>query len=488
MLLSKRDCLGLASHVLKARIAPAMADGTAAEQVALIASALEELRKREAVLPALRATMAPDAATLLARLATLAPTLPRDPALEHALAAGAIDEDRWDALFVTLDQAAQQLVGSGASGAEQWLRDVAEWELAWYLGFAEAPAPGSIRAKSFHPLDAPKLEAHLARRLAGRETVKVTDFRTISGGFSNETYFFTLTIDGEVPQELVVRKNAPWPFFSHWAHDCAVEFQILSVVADAGLPVPRPLWLFTDLPDVDGSYYIMTRGQGRMAGTLAGASEKLPEELLFSLADFLARLHAIPAENFATIMNAGALPGRPDDTIEQAVARNVAAMRMIWEKGPRLPSPGEAFAFDWLLRNVPANKGRPSLVHTDCFVHNFLVADGEIACVVDWEASHIGDPAEDLAYIRDQVSAHMEWGRFMAHYHACGGSQVNEASLDYYKCLLSLRNYFGSNIGAARIREGYDDLRMIPLSAQFFPLFMKATIEGAGAGAAGENA
>lgn len=483
MLLSRDDYLKLAARALADQILPQL-DGEASQGLAgVIAGALAELRKRDSVLPGLRAQLAPAARQLIDRLIPLSP-----PGLEQAelaamrdrLAQPPFGSELWQDLFALLDRAARALLDLAGTddAAAAWLRDVAEWELAYYEGFAGAPAPDPGEGtKDFQPLTREKLEAHLRAHLADRANLRVTKFTTISGGFSNETYFFTLESDGQAPEELVVRKNAPWPFFSHWAHDAAEEFRILSIVADAGLPVPRPLWLFAGMPDVDGTYYVMTRGKGRMVGTLAGANETLPEKLLLSLAEFLARLHGIPAESFADYLATGKLPTRPGDTVKDAVRRNVESMRAVWEQGPRLPSPGEAFTIDWLLRNVPDNTNAPSIVHTDCFVHNFLVQDDAIETVVDWEASHLGDPAEDLAYVKDQVSQHMDWGRFLAHYRACGGPEIDAGSLDYYKCLLNFRNYFGSNIGAARIPEGYDDIRMIPLGSQFFTIFMKATIE-----------
>lgn len=483
MLLSRDDYLKLAARALADHILPQLAGTPAQSLGSVVEGALTELRKRDAMLPGLRESLAPSARDLLERLAALAPQ-GIDPAelaaMRHDLSMPPFDAALWQDLLAVLDRGARALLGpDGAEGAASlWLRDAAEWELAYYQGFADAPAPDPGEGtKDFQPLTREKLEAHLQARLTDRANLRVTDFIPIAGGFSNETYFFTLQSDGHQPEELVVRKNAPWPFFTHWAHDAAEEYQILSIVADAGLPVPRPLWLFKDMPDVDGTYYVMTKGKGRMVGTLAGASEALPEKLLFSLAEFLAGLHAIPAEKFATYLEKGKLPTQPGDRVSDAVRRNVESMRAVWEKGPRLPSPGEAFTIDWLLRNVPANANPPSVVHTDCFVHNFLVQDDEIETVVDWEASHLGDPAEDLAYVKDQVSQHMDWGRFVAHYRASGGPEIDEASLDYYKCLLNFRNYFGSNIGAARIPQGYNDIRMIPLGSQFITIFMKATIE-----------
>jgi aminoglycoside phosphotransferase (APT) family kinase protein len=311
-------------------------------------------------------------------------------------------------------------------------------------------------------------------RVADRGELEVLDFVVNPGGFTNETYFFTLKSTLKGVEKLVVRKNSPRPFFTHWAHRAREEFEIVKRVFEAGLPVPQPLWLFKDMLDVDGDYYVTTKGAGRMVGNLKGASERIPEKLLLGLAEFLARLHSIKLAAFSDYIAVGDTPVAIGDTITDAVRKNVEYIYQLWSKSERLPSPGEAFTIDWLRRNVPANLHAPVVVHTDCFVHNFLVTGD---AMVDWEAAHFGDPAEDLAYIKDQVSGLMDWDRFMRHYRESGGAPINESTFDYYKCLLNFRNYFGSNIGAARIPAGFSDIRMIPLGSEFFPLFMKACVE-----------
>jgi aminoglycoside phosphotransferase (APT) family kinase protein len=390
-------------------------------------------------------------------------------------------------LLTLLDSGAKRLIDARENlpismdrQVSTWLRSVAEWECGYYARFAQLTVPQAAQSTdTIKTLSQEKLLAHLQARLPDRGHIEVLDFGVNPGGFSNETFFFTLKSRSGEAERLVVRKNSPRAFFTHWAHRAREEFEIVRRVFEAGLPVPQPLWLFKDMPDVDGDYYVATRGAGRMVGNLKGASEFISEKLLFGLAEFLAKLHCIELEKFADYMSVGDTPVTIGDTISAAVRKNVEYLFQLWSSCERLPSPGEAFTIDWLRRNVPQNANRPVVVHTDCFVHNFLVTDDVISTVVDWEAAHFGDPAEDLAYIKDQVSALMSWERFMAHYRQAGGPAVDESTFDYYKCLLNFRNYFGTNVGVARIPNGYSDIRMIPLGGEFFPRFMQACIESA---------
>ena len=484
MLLSSNDYLRLVASGLSKDVLPELTSAGSQSTAQIGIQALRELMKRNVVLPGITAEFTKPGHALLEQLGQL---------LEKAGEAPVAQVDQRMAgqdfghLIARLDEGARRLMTarakvSPALGEEisRWLRAVAEWELSYYSAFAAAALPEIAgTSESVQYLTREKLERHLRARLPERGALEVLDFTVVPGGFMNETFFFTLKTATHGTEQLVIRKNSSQPFFNFWCHRAREEFEIVKRVHAAGLPVPQPFWLFKDMPDTDSDYYVATRGMGRKIGSLSGASEAVPEALLFSLAKFLARLHGIPLKNFEDYMATGDTRVRLGDTVRDAVTKNVNDIERVWSSSTRLPSPGEVFILDWLKRNVPNNLNTPVVVHTDCFVHNFLVDGNEIETVLDWEAAHFGDPAEDLAYIKDQVSAHMPWERFLDHYRRCGGQPIDEASLDYYKCLLNFRNYFGTNIGVARIPNGYNDIRMIPLGSEFFTIFMRSCVEAA---------
>lgn len=482
MLLSAVDYLKLVAASLSADVAPAVQGKAPPAMLAANIDAIRELLKREAVLPGLLAQFIPKGLELIGRMTEWLPSSACEPSVRLA---GPASEAYFRDILGALDAGAQSLLarrGSLAPGAEErisaWLREVAVWESSYYRAFFASPLPQIDDDQDpVQPLTADKLERLLEARLPQEHDVRISEFEAFPGGFTNETFFFTLHSSARSGQKLVVRKNSPRPFFKFWAHRAREEYEILKVIAQEGLPVPEPLWLFTDTADVDGDFYVMTRGMGRMVGTLKGPTEQISEELLLDLAAFLARLHAIPLERFDGYLRGGTMTVRVGDTVEQAVRKNVEFVYDVWKHATRLPSPTEAFTIDWLRRNVPKNKSRPVVVHTDCFVHNFLVTGDKVTTVVDWEAAHFGDPAEDLAYIKDHVSRFMDWQKFLGGYYAAGGQKIDDKSLDYYKCLLNFRNYFGTNIGVARIPLGLIDIRMIPLGSEYFSIFMSACVE-----------
>ena len=62
------------------------------------------------------------------------------------------------------------------------------------------------------------------------------------------------------------------------------------------------------------------------------------------------------------------------------------------------PLPAVELGLRWLRANAP--EPAPSrLVHGDFRLGNFIVDENGLAAVIDWELSHLGDPAEDIGWL-----------------------------------------------------------------------------------------
>jgi aminoglycoside phosphotransferase (APT) family kinase protein len=61
--------------------------------------------------------------------------------------------------------------------------------------------------------------------------------------------------------------------------------------------------------------------------------------------------------------------------------------------------PHEQEIYDWLASNIPAETA-PGIIHGDCHMANTMYStkDGELAALIDWEMSTIGDPLLDLGW------------------------------------------------------------------------------------------
>ena len=92
-----------------------------------------------------------------------------------------------------------------------------------------------------------------------------------------------------------------------------------------------------------------------------------------------------------------------------------------------------------LRRNKP--RAMPlSIVHGDFNPANFLYKDGQVSALIDWEASRVGDPREDLGWmvLMDVISnSHVmdypkKEGGFLSYYNKLTGNDITPEELGYF--------------------------------------------------------
>ena len=210
----------------------------------------------------------------------------------------------------------------------------------------------------------------------------------IAGGRSNLTYF--VRVDD---REFVLRRP-PLGHVLETAHDMGREFRVISALNGTEVPVATPI-AFCENPDVIGApFYLMQRVNGRVLRTKDEAmmiGEAHIPDLSFRLVDTLGRLHATDpaAVGLADF-------GKPDGFLARQVAR--------WSKQLAASKSREVEGIDELaqrLANGLPTTQRSAVVHGDYRLDNVIVASDEqgewdVAAVVDWEMSTLGDPLTDI--------------------------------------------------------------------------------------------
>jgi aminoglycoside phosphotransferase (APT) family kinase protein len=157
------------------------------------------------------------------------------------------------------------------------------------------------------------------------------------------------------------------------------------------------------------------------------------------------------------------------------VRRYLLSWRELFLREPHLPSPAMMALFGWLVDHIPDSTGTPALLHGDIGFHNFLLDDGKLQAVVDWEFGHIGDAAEDLAYVRNTLGGQIDWEAFLKAYQAAGGPPVSPERLHFFQIWGHLRNACASNLVSAKLyARQVDDLKGIVLPHVYIPQFMQA--------------
>ncbi|GAA2456401.1 phosphotransferase family protein [Actinomadura vinacea] len=248
-------------------------------------------------------------------------------------------------------------------------------------------------------IDVPRLADWLARTLPG--SGRITAIDVIAGGRSNLTY--GITLDGG---RRVVLRRPPLGHVLPTAHDMGREYRVLSALgAGSDVPVPTTLAFCDDEEVIGARFYLMDFVDGRVLRTVEDAAEMTPEQagvLSERLVEALAAIHTVDLE--ATGLDDF---GRPDGYM----ARQLKRWGKQWDSSQeaihatgterRLPVYDRLVAR--LAERIPESGNGPAgltgLVHGDFRLDNALARlepRPEIAAVVDWEMSTLGDPLSDL--------------------------------------------------------------------------------------------
>src|SRR5579883_3042985 len=229
------------------------------------------------------------------------------------------------------------------------------------------------------------LEAFIARE-SGARSVCIAALTRLGGGAVQENWRLDAVIDGEAVA-LVMRTSSATEGVEE-SLSRADEFALLRAARSAGVTVPEPLWLCTERSVIGRPFHVMRIAPGVSAGHRLVKDPRVGDALAGRLGRELARIHAIrpPRSDLAFLRAPSPTP------VQQAIAR----MRR-WLDGHRVPDPALEWALRWLERNEPPCPTL-TLVHGDFRTGNYLVADGELTAILDWEFSAWGDPREDIGW------------------------------------------------------------------------------------------
>ena len=238
---------------------------------------------------------------------------------------------------------------------------------------------------------AARLPGFVAER-SGARSVHVLSVSRLGGGAIQDNFAVALELDGgDMPgrHELVLRTDAPSAVAVSLPR--GHEFALLGVARTVGMTVPEPLWC-SAADDEGGQFFLMRRVAGsadgtRIARSLGGTAGG--EALAERLGAELARLHTVapphPALAFLPVPD-----GNP------GLAR-IALYRGYLDALAGPPQLAIEYALAWLERHVtPAE--RVTLCHCDLRSGNYLVEDGRLSAVLDWEFAAWSDPLEDLGW------------------------------------------------------------------------------------------
>ncbi len=289
------------------------------------------------------------------------------------------------------------------------------------------------------PATRARLEEFL-RDAAGADKVCMTRLERMSGGAVQENWALDAAVSGGAwsgAQEWVLRTDAAARVEA--SRKRGEEFQILQVAHAAGLSAPEPLWMSEDKTITGRDFFIMQRLPGVASGHRVTRDASLVPDrarLARELAVNLARLHAIK-------------PPQPKlGFLKTMLARDAIALyRNYLDRIPE-PHPVLEWGLRWCEVHAPAQE-ETTFIHRDYRTGNYLVANGRLAGVLDWEFAAFGNPLEDVGWIfarcwrfagkRLPVGGIAEAEDFLVPYQQAAGRAVSAHALVYWQVMAHVR-------------------------------------------------
>jgi aminoglycoside phosphotransferase (APT) family kinase protein len=207
------------------------------------------------------------------------------------------------------------------------------------------------------------------------------------GGQSNPTYRL------DTPGQAYVLRRKPFGPLLPSAHAVDREFRVISALHGTGFPVARPYALCQDEGVIGAMFYVMAAVEGRVFwdGALPDQTPEQRRALYEAEIDTLARLHSLEP-------NAIGLSdyGKPGNYF----ARQIDRWTRQYRASEAEPLPAMDRLIEWLPQTAP-EQTRVSVVHGDYRLDNIIMAPSrpEVAAVLDWELSTLGDPLADFSYL-----------------------------------------------------------------------------------------
>lgn len=261
----------------------------------------------------------------------------------------------------------------------------------------------------------------------------------LAGGASKEAW----AVDA-VGEPLLVRRAAVGVIHRHTL-SLQHEFEVLRVMHDAGVKVPRPVVYIEDLDGREA--FVMERIPGETIGRRIVKMDPVPPRLPLELAEELTKVHSVPPER---------LPFLGEASLERMVDE-------LDEFGE--PHPAIELGLWWLRENRPEPR-EPVVVHGDYRIGNVAVDENGLVGILDWEFAHLDDPARDLAFglvrawrfgVDDlRLGGIGEVEPYLERYNELTGREVRPEELDYWEVAGNVGWAIGCLTQAQRHLSGQD--------------------------------
>jgi aminoglycoside phosphotransferase (APT) family kinase protein len=281
---------------------------------------------------------------------------------------------------------------------------------------------------------------HFIGETSGARHVSISRIERMSGGAVQQNCAVDAELTGGVHAGVhrwVLRIDAPATVAESLTR--SQEYRVLQVMQDANVLAPKPLWLCENSAVLGRPFFIMERLPGIAAGhKVARDARIVPDRarLARELAITLAHIHTVK-------------PGHAG----LGFLRTTRALDNIAHYRSYLDTLAEAYpvlewGLRWCERHAPVRED-VTFIHRDYRTGNYLVDNGALTGVLDWEFAGFGNPLEDVGWIfakcwrfgqhQYPVGGVANAEDFLPAYEAASSRKIDAAALTYWQVMAHLR-------------------------------------------------
>jgi aminoglycoside phosphotransferase (APT) family kinase protein len=267
--------------------------------------------------------------------------------------------------------------------------------------------------------------------------VRVESLQLLSGGAIQQNWELAVDICGgnQAGKHLwVLRTDAPATVAASLPRER--EYQIIRFAHARGLLAPRPLFLCNDTAVLGRPFFVMQKLPGVAAGHKVVRLDLNRRALAQELALAAAHIHAMRPP-------LGELP-----FLKTFLARDVINACREYLDTLGEPHPVLEWGLRWCERRAPTHE-ETTFVHRDFRTGNYLVHDGKLTGLLDWEFAALGNPLEDIGWICAKcwcfrhehhiVGGVADLEDFIPAYEAASGRKVPPEALRYWQVMAHIR-------------------------------------------------
>ena len=305
----------------------------------------------------------------------------------------------------------------------------------------------------------------------GMEKGAVSLFRQHVEGFSWETYEIEISwleSDTDQVRGFIIHRVPAAGLLEPYEVKPLFELR-QAMEGIAGVPVPAMLWMDETGEATGRPFYVVEKVAGEIPTQWTSdqffKNREAKESTAAQLMDICAKIHAAPLE-----LAPKGLRGSGTSSFAM-----VDYWHEIYRKDMLEPIPTLDWGFAWLYENQQRISDRQAILHGDFRTGNYIMRDGKIVAVLDFEDAHLGDPTQDLAHFAlrlfrgrtRQPSGLLPLTEILAMYRDASGWTVAEEAFHFWSvfeavyCAITLHR--ATSLFA---RERTNDARYLALGSQ----------------------